>query len=241
MNARLAARLTGWKIDIQSDTEFAQAEAEAAFGGGDGEGGGGLLRPLRRDPRERQALPERGAARARGTAACRRTRSSPCRSRTTRTTRSSSESEPGLEALADVTEPDSVTEDSAEFAPLDPDDDAMPAGPGDAPVAAVGEEVSVSPEARPRGRRSGRRHSVRDDRRGGGGARLSPSGRAPAAAGARRSVSCIRFAAARRRARRGPNGAGSRRLHLPQRRVLRPRCRARPVRARPAPASPRRP
>src|SRR5215475_13305667 len=38
MNARLAARLTGWKVDIQSDTEFAQAEAEAAFGGGDGEG-----------------------------------------------------------------------------------------------------------------------------------------------------------------------------------------------------------
>ncbi len=35
MNARLAARLTGWKIDIQSDSEFAQAEAEAAFGGGD--------------------------------------------------------------------------------------------------------------------------------------------------------------------------------------------------------------
>src|ERR671935_2847629 len=37
MNARLAARLTGWKIDIQSDTEFAQAEAEAAFGGGEEE------------------------------------------------------------------------------------------------------------------------------------------------------------------------------------------------------------
>jgi len=34
MNARLAARLTGWKIDIQSDTEFAAAEAEVAFGGG---------------------------------------------------------------------------------------------------------------------------------------------------------------------------------------------------------------
>src|SRR5664279_4732671 len=33
MNARLA----GWKIDIQSDTEFAQAEAEVAFGGGGGE------------------------------------------------------------------------------------------------------------------------------------------------------------------------------------------------------------
>src|ERR1700758_1857232 len=39
MNARLAARLTGWKIDIQSDTEFAQQEAEAAFGGEDGEEG----------------------------------------------------------------------------------------------------------------------------------------------------------------------------------------------------------
>src|ERR687886_244700 len=33
LNARLAARLTGWKVDIQSDTEFAQQEAEAAFGG----------------------------------------------------------------------------------------------------------------------------------------------------------------------------------------------------------------
>jgi N utilization substance protein A len=33
LNARLAARLTGWRIDIQSDSEFAQAEAEAAFAG----------------------------------------------------------------------------------------------------------------------------------------------------------------------------------------------------------------
>src|SRR3954451_5828520 len=35
MNARLAHRLTGWKIDITSDTEFAQQEADAAFGGGE--------------------------------------------------------------------------------------------------------------------------------------------------------------------------------------------------------------
>ncbi|MGH3062110.1 MAG: transcription termination factor NusA, partial [Gaiellaceae bacterium] len=34
LNARLAARLTGWKVDIVSDTEFARTEAEAAFGGG---------------------------------------------------------------------------------------------------------------------------------------------------------------------------------------------------------------
>jgi N utilization substance protein A len=40
LNARLAARLTGWKVDIQSDEEFAQAEAQAAFAG-DGEGGDG--------------------------------------------------------------------------------------------------------------------------------------------------------------------------------------------------------
>src|SRR5438105_6143333 len=33
MNARLAARLTGWKVDIKSDTEFATEEAEAAYAG----------------------------------------------------------------------------------------------------------------------------------------------------------------------------------------------------------------
>src|SRR6266581_3898178 len=33
LNARLAARLTGWKVDIKSDSEFAQQEAAAAFGG----------------------------------------------------------------------------------------------------------------------------------------------------------------------------------------------------------------
>src|SRR5712691_4577707 len=37
LNARLAARLTGWRVDIQSDSEFAQAEAAAAYGGGEGE------------------------------------------------------------------------------------------------------------------------------------------------------------------------------------------------------------
>jgi N utilization substance protein A len=37
LNARLAARLSGWKIDIVSDSEFAQQEAEAAYGGGEDE------------------------------------------------------------------------------------------------------------------------------------------------------------------------------------------------------------
>ena len=30
-NARLAARLTGWRIDIRSETEFAQEEADEGF------------------------------------------------------------------------------------------------------------------------------------------------------------------------------------------------------------------
>jgi N utilization substance protein A len=38
LNARLASRLTGWKIDITSDTEFAQQEAAAAYGGDGAEG-----------------------------------------------------------------------------------------------------------------------------------------------------------------------------------------------------------
>jgi N utilization substance protein A len=37
LNARLAARLSGWRIDIQSETEFAEAEAQAAFSGDDEE------------------------------------------------------------------------------------------------------------------------------------------------------------------------------------------------------------
>jgi N utilization substance protein A len=36
LNARLAARLTGWKVDIESETDFARAEADAAFGGDTG-------------------------------------------------------------------------------------------------------------------------------------------------------------------------------------------------------------
>jgi N utilization substance protein A len=34
-NARLAAKLTGWRIDIRSESEFAEEEAEIAFSGGE--------------------------------------------------------------------------------------------------------------------------------------------------------------------------------------------------------------
>jgi len=37
LNARLAARLSGWKVDIVSDTEFARQEADAAYASGEEE------------------------------------------------------------------------------------------------------------------------------------------------------------------------------------------------------------
>jgi N utilization substance protein A len=37
MNARLAARLTGWRIDIKSESTFALEESASEFGGGEGE------------------------------------------------------------------------------------------------------------------------------------------------------------------------------------------------------------
>jgi translation initiation factor IF-2 len=49
------------------------------------------------------------------------------------------ESEPELEAIADVSEPEPVTEDAAAFG--NPEPEEFPAGPGDAPV-----EVSVDDE-----------------------------------------------------------------------------------------------
>ena len=55
-NARLAARLTGWRIDIKSETEFATEEPEGGLPGG------GDRRALRGDPGQRPPLPERGAA-----------------------------------------------------------------------------------------------------------------------------------------------------------------------------------
>ena len=56
MNARLAARLTGWHIDIQSESQYAEAEAEAAYvgGGTDEEYTAAARRPL-----DGQALPQR--------------------------------------------------------------------------------------------------------------------------------------------------------------------------------------
>jgi N utilization substance protein A len=137
MNARLAARLTGWKIDITSDSEFAQQEADAAFGGegSDGEDFSGrcsaILSNGKRCPNA--ALP--------GSKFC----GVPAHQELALHAPDDEanpiveESEPELEALADTAEPESVTEDAEAFGSPAPEE--FPAGPGDAPVAGEDETL----------------------------------------------------------------------------------------------------
>ena len=160
MNARLAARLTGWKIDIQSDTEFAQAEAEAAFGGGE-------AKVRRTSPAAApRSSPTASAARtrrcrARASAVSRPTRSSRAPAATTRRLRRAA-SEPASRGDRGRDEPDSVAEDAGESR-------RRGGGRRDAPPRAEerrrgrGAPARRSPSRRRRrrGRRSGRRHSGR--------------------------------------------------------------------------------
>jgi transcription termination/antitermination protein NusA len=128
MNARLAARLTGWKIDITSDTEFAQQEAEAAFGGEEGEEGdfsgrcAAVLSNGKRCPNA--ALP--------GSKYCGVPAHQDLALHEVDDEDNAivEEPEPELEAL--VSEPEPVTEDAAAFG--NPEPEEFPAGPGDAPV-----------------------------------------------------------------------------------------------------------
>jgi transcription termination/antitermination protein NusA len=165
MNARLAARLTGWKIDIQSDTEFAQAEADAAFGGADGEGGedfsgrcAAILSNGKRCPNA--ALP--------GSKYC----GVPAHQELALHDSDDEESvitepEPELEALADITEPDAesvgpslpaleVTEVESE-APADvvathgPDAVAVAEAEGEVDLDTVGPELRHAAEDDPTG------------------------------------------------------------------------------------------
>jgi N utilization substance protein A len=138
MNARLAARLTGWKIDITSDSEFAQQEAEAAFGGG--------------EPGDESDISGRCAAVLSNGKRCPNASlpgSKYCgvpahqdlalHEPNNEDNPIVAESEPELEAIADVSAPEPVTEDAAAFGNPEPEEFA--AGPGDAPV-----EVSVDDE-----------------------------------------------------------------------------------------------
>jgi len=130
MNARLAARLTGWKIDITSDTEFAQQEADAAFGGEDGEEGdfsgrcAAVLSNGKRCPNA--SLP---GSKYCGVPAHQELATHEIDDEDNPIV---TESEPELEAIADVSAPEAVTEDAAAFG--NPEPEEFPAGPGDAPV-----------------------------------------------------------------------------------------------------------
>src|SRR6478735_29889 len=137
MNARLAARLTGWKIDITSDTEFAQQEAEAAFGGEEGEEGdfsgrcAAILSNGKRCPNA--SLP---GSRYCGVPAHQELALHEANAEDNPIV---DEAEPELEALSDTAEPEAVTEDAAAFG--NPEPEEFPAGPGDAPV--TGEDQTL--------------------------------------------------------------------------------------------------
>jgi N utilization substance protein A len=139
MNARLAARLTGWKIDITSDTEFAQQEAEAAFGGEGGEGEdfsgrcSAVLSNGKRCPNA--ALP---GSRYCGVPAHQELALHEPNAEDNPIV---AEEEPELEQLADTAPPEAVTEDAEEFG--DPEPEEFPAGPGDAPVAGEDETLET--------------------------------------------------------------------------------------------------
>jgi len=128
MNARLAARLTGWKIDITSDSEFAQQEAEAAFGGEDGEEGdfsgrcAAVLSNGKRCPNA--SLP---GSKYCGVPAHQELALHEANDEDNPIVE---ESEPELEDVVSEAEP--VTEDAEAFG--NPEPEEFPAGPGDAPV-----------------------------------------------------------------------------------------------------------
>src|SRR5213594_2081585 len=127
LNARLAARLTGWKVDIQSDTEFAQAEADAAYGGGEGEEFTGrcaaVLSNGKRCPNE--ALP--------GSRYCGIPAHQELALRDTEDVEPiEAADEPELEALADVVPPDAESIGAESVEPVRPEEELESEAPADA-------------------------------------------------------------------------------------------------------------
>jgi N utilization substance protein A len=146
MNARLAHRLTGWKIDIVSDTQFAEQEAEAAFGGGepgdemDTSGRcAAILNNGKRCPNA--SLP--------GSKYCGVPAHQELATREPVGHEDDNElvdePEPELEALADESPSEAVSLDGAVLG--EPEQgDAFPAGPGDAPVEGPDETLESGGE-----------------------------------------------------------------------------------------------
>ncbi len=135
LNARLAARLTGWRVDIRSETEFAEEEAHDGLRGGGGRG------PLRRHPRQRQALPQRLPARLAllrpaGPPGARRPGGRPDRRR-----RRGAEEAPAAEEAADAGAVEEEAPAAEEEAPIEEDAPAE-----ETPVEAEAEEAPVAAE-----------------------------------------------------------------------------------------------
>ncbi len=191
MNARLAHRLTGWKIDIVSDTEFAQQEAEAAYGGDGDEDGdfsgrcSAILSNGKRCPNA--SLP---GSKYCGVPAH---QALATQARDEETNPIVTEAEPELEALAELTEPDAVTESADALGEPEPEE-VVAAGPGDAPVA--GEDMTLESGGAPLERVQDDPYAgipievVPADERRGGARRLARFEPAPGAAGRRRRTSC---------------------------------------------------
>ncbi|MEI8104763.1 MAG: transcription termination factor NusA [Actinomycetes bacterium] len=137
MNARLAHRLTGWKIDIVSDTEFAQQEQTAAYGGGE-EGQesdvsgrcGAVLSNGKRCPNASLEGSKYCGVAAHQELALHESDDEANMIVT--------ESEPELEALADTAESAPVSENGDS---LGESTGVFAAGPGDAPVAGTDETL----------------------------------------------------------------------------------------------------
>jgi N utilization substance protein A len=139
MNARLAARLTGWKVDIKSDTEFATEEAEAAFAGDGDEGDteftgrcAAVLSSGKRCPNA--ALP---GSRYCGVPAHQELANRPEVQEDEEPI--VAESEPELEAAAELAEPEAES--------IGPDSVEEPAGEELEPAAQVEPELEPEPEA----------------------------------------------------------------------------------------------
>src|SRR6266566_1478469 len=141
LNARLAARLTGWRVDIQSDAEFAQAEADAAYGGGDAEEFTGrcsaILSNGKRCPNE--ALP--------GSRYCGLPAHQALALHDTPDEEPiEAEPEPELEARADVTEPDAESVGPTSVEPVRPEEELESEAPADA-AATHGPDATAIAEA----------------------------------------------------------------------------------------------
>ena len=222
MNARLAARLTGWKVDIKSDTEFATEEAEAAFAGDGDEGDteftgrcGAVLSSGKRCPNA--ALP---GSRYCGVPAHQELANRPEVEQDEEPV--VAESEPELEAAAELAEPEaeSIGPDSVEEPARRSRAAAVEVRAGPSPRRA--RRPSASDHARARNILARSAEGIPSSRSTMLGERVSMPVRTCAGCGRKApQAELLRFVAAERRSDALAAGAWPRRLHVPAPGLLR--------------------